>query len=97
MTDLVRREAHSNPNIVKKSNQIYYGIDGATLKNWHRNFIPVDVVLPLKKAKFENTEFYVPNKIDQFIEWEFQNWDKFPDDIGWSHHNWAKNLFKEKK
>jgi lipopolysaccharide cholinephosphotransferase len=96
MTDLARHEAHSNPNVVKKSNQIYYGIDGATLKKWHHDFIPTNVVLPLKKAKFENTEFYVPNKMEQFIEWEFQNWDKFPNDIGWAHHNWSKNLFKEK-
>ena len=95
MTEFVRHEAHSNPNVVKKSNQVYYGFDGATLKKWHHDFIPADVVLPLQKTKFENTEFYVPNKIDQFIEWEFQNWDKFPDDIGWAHHNWAKDLFRK--
>ena len=96
MTKFVRQQAQTNPNVVKKSNQIYYGIDGATLKSWHHDFIPTDVVLPLKKAKFENTEFYVPNQIKKFINWEFKDWDKFPHDIGWAHHNWAKDLFRKK-
>lgn len=94
ITRFVRSEAKNNPNVVRKSTKIYYGIDGPKLKSWHKDFIPENIIMPLRKIKFENAEFYVPNNLKEFIQWEFQNWDQFPEDIGLSHHNFAKELFK---
>ena len=50
----------------------------------------------MKKTKFENQEFYIPNKAEVFAEFEFKNWNEFPDDVGFSHHNYGKDLFLKK-
>ena len=94
-TRFVRHEAKTNPHVTAKSNKIYYGIDGPLLKKWHTDFIPADIVFPLKKAVFEDTKFYIPNKPEEFIKWEFEDWLSFPEDLGCSHHNLAKEIYRK--
>ena len=52
-------------------------------------------MLPLKKIKFENTEFYAPNNPSEYIVYECPNYMEFPTDIGFSHHNFTKAKYLE--
>ena len=84
--DCVKTERLNNPNIVKKSNTIYYGIDNSESSFRHNRFIPVEKFLPLQKIKFENYEFYVPNDYKYVCETSFPDWKQYPKDFGCSHH-----------
>lgn len=71
-------------NVPKESNQIYFGIDNMDLRSsFHRGqFIPKDVVFPLKEVLWEGGHFLVPNDPEEFLTYEYEKpWD-FPDDVG---------------
>ncbi|MBO6273910.1 glycosyltransferase [bacterium] len=94
--EFLKNERISNKNIVDRSDKIYFGIDDMasfTRRYINNNFIPADVILPLKKIKYENTEFYAPNKPKDYIIFEYPNYMKYPDDLGFSHHNNSKILY----
>lgn len=78
----VRQENASNTP--RESDQIYFGIDNMELRNsFHRGqFIPKDVVFPLKRVLWEGKRFLVPNDPEEFLAYEYEApWD-FPDDVG---------------
>ena len=83
----IREKAANSRETVTSSNKLYYGVDGPDIKKHHTDFINKDVLLPLKKMKFEDTEFYVPNKTEEFADYEAPSWREYPEDIGDSHHN----------
>ncbi len=94
ITKFIRQERVNNPNIVDKSKKVFYGIDGPEIKPWNNDFLPVSTLYPLKKAPFENAEFYIPNNVEAWLDLNFKNWTSFPEDVGFSHHNAAKDLYK---
>lgn len=78
----VRQENASNTP--GESNQIYFGIDNMEVRNsFHRGqFIPKDVIFPLKEVLWEGAHFLVPNDPEEFLSYEYEKpWD-FPDDVG---------------
>lgn len=80
-------------NTAEKSSQIYFGLDNMDLySRFHRGqFIPKDVVFPLRKVLWEGENFWVPNKAEEFLAYEYEHpWD-FPDDVGIPlHHNLSR-------
>lgn len=82
---------------IADSDNIYYGIDGPILKKHHSNFVKKDIIFPLKKCKFENVEFYIPNQAELFAStFEVPGWEDFPADIQFYHLFLSiKNLQKE--
>jgi hypothetical protein len=57
-----------------------------------------DMIFPLKKAKFEHCEFYIPNKAEEYISIEYPCFKGLPSeieiapDLKW-HLKFSKNLF----
>ncbi len=92
--ELLRDAVLNNPNIVKQSSKMFFGPDcrmSYSCKN--DEFIDADIILPLRKVKFEGREFYVPNQPEKYLPFEFKNYMDWPHDIGFSHHNAAKGVF----
>lgn len=75
-------------NIVRESNHIYFGIDNMDMMlQFHRGqWIPKEVVFPLRKVLYEGMDFWVPNDAEEFLKYEFKNIWELPDDIGIPQH-----------
>lgn len=46
------------------------------------SWIPAKDIFPLKKLKFEDTEFLAPNKPETLLKYQFKDFMEFPDDMG---------------
>lgn len=93
--DFLDTEIKNNKNVVQKSSKIYFGIDDlmSFSKPFNSSFIPYDVMFPLKKIQFEDSEFYAPNKEKEYLLFEFKNFMQFPDDLGFGHHTPLRDKF----
>ncbi len=75
-------ERANNKNVVEKSNTIYYGVDSfVTYTITHKKLMSYDMIFPLKKAKFEDYEFYIPNNPDAYIRIEYKEYQGMPSTI----------------
>ncbi len=88
MQKFIAEQIASNEKVVKDSNKIYFGFDSLEAYNrkFNTTFIKKDILFPLKKVTFENTQFYVPNKPEEYLAFEFKNYMDFPNDFGISTH-----------
>ena len=94
--DFIKNEKSKNHYFVKKSNNIFYGIDNLDLYKYckrlkfnkivYKNWIKYEDIYPLKKMQFENVEFYAPNNHLKYLSYRYPNWENCPNDIGYSHH-----------
>lgn len=86
--DFVRDEREKNPNVVEKSNSIFYGFDNMeSIRPYDiGKMIPENVVFPLRKIKFEGKEFWAPNQPEQYLRYNFKDIWSFPDDVGLQRH-----------
>lgn len=77
--NLYKSKMQNNPNFVDFSSKIYYGLDsiGSYIIN-PVEFMTQDMIFPLKKMKFEDSEFYVPNDSKAYIEIQYKNFMNFP-------------------
>lgn len=59
-------------NLAEESEHIYFGFDnGDMIKEYHRGeWIPADVIFPLRKVLYEGAHFYVPNNAEEFLNYE---------------------------
>lgn len=75
-------------NIVKESNQIYFGIDNMEIRNIHskNQWIPKDVIFPLQQILFEGKYFWIPNKPEEFLTYEYDHIWEYPDNVGIPKH-----------
>lgn len=73
------QEREHNSIIVTKSNKIYAGMGTHTFDCIpFRRSLTYDEVYPLKKGKFEDTEFYIPNNYEAVLDTEYENYRKLP-------------------
>ena len=80
--DYLTSEFQKNTNIAQASDKIFYGIDSLDSHLFMiSDFIPKDVIFPLRKIIFEGKEFYAPNKMEKYIEFQYKNWKNFPSKI----------------
>ena len=71
---------------VEKSNTIYPGIDSYTFQMVpFRKLLKYEDIFPLKSAKFEDTELYIPNNPDAVLNSEYANYKRLPEKIS-AHH-----------
>lgn len=77
--NLYKTEMQNNPNFVDFSSKIYYGLDsiGSYIIN-PAEFMTQDMIFPLKKMKFEDSELCVPNDSKAYIEIQYKNFMDFP-------------------
>lgn len=82
-TKYLNSEIINNPNIVDKSNKISYGLDnpGSYIPSQRTGWWTHDDFFPLKKMKFEDTEFYAPNNHIKILDYWCKNWREFPNDL----------------
>lgn len=76
---IYNQEINKNQDIVKDSNCIAPGIDNFdfyyySIKGIRRK----SDIFPLKKIKFENTEFYSPNNPHEYLKTIYNNYNKIP-------------------
>lgn len=75
---------------VSESNSIFWGIDNADIMvnpYPREQFIPREVVFPLKKVLFEGEYFWIPNNAEEFLSYVYDNIWKFPQDVGLQQHS----------
>ena len=82
-TEFINTEIKNNPNIVEKSNTISYGLDnpGSYIPSQRTDWWTHDDFFPLKKFKFEDTEFYAPNNHIKILDYWCKNWREFPNNL----------------
>ncbi len=98
--DFLQAEIKNNPNIVKHSNKIMYGIDSDpsyTSAMQKGEWLYESDLYPLKKLPFEDTEFWVPNNYTKFLEHRYGNWEELPDNLEFSKHYPIIKKYMEKK
>lgn len=68
--------------VAEESSRIYYGADNmGILQSYHRGqWIPRDVLFPLRKALYEGEYFWVPNDPVEYLNYEYKNIWEFPKD-----------------
>ncbi len=82
-----KEEISENKNIVEDSNTISVGID-------NHDFYYYDVhgikrksdIFPLRKMKFEDTEFYAPNNPHEYLKTIYNNYKNLPNNIVFNEH-----------
>lgn len=76
----------------KENGDFVYGVDFAhKLKNW---FLDRDIVLPLRKIQFENSEYTTVNKPKEFLKNIYGDYMKYPKKMKILHYSY-KNLTSE--
>lgn len=80
--------AENSVNTANKSDNIYFGIDNMEIMNvYQRNeYIPANVIFPLKKALWEGEYFWVPNHAEELLAYEYEDPWGFPEDVGIPSH-----------
>ncbi len=81
------KERIENPIFDKNSSKIYYGLDN--IDNYildNKGFFYENMLFPLKKIKFEDSEISIQNKPLEYAELQYQNCMKMPADIEISPH-----------
>lgn len=86
----LRKEIAENDNISKQpTGKILSGIDnGEWILRYTKKleWIQTKDMLPLKRHKFEETEFFIPQNPDAFLAYEYPGYMGFPADFGVSMH-----------
>lgn len=89
----LENERKNNPNIINDSNTIGFGIDNVGFYTLFMNkvgFWGKDDFFPIKKLKFEDTEFYAPNNHIKILEYIYGDWESLPNKIEAPHANERK-------
>lgn len=81
--------------VVEESSNIYYGIDNmGILQSYHRGqWIPKEILFPLKRVLYEGELFWVPNAPEEYLKYEYKNIWEFPkDNIEFPQHFFIHNI-----
>lgn len=71
---------------------MYFGIDNGdacTVMGKNNSFIPSQVILPLRKIKFEGYDFYAPNDPLKYLSFRYNDINSWPDDMGFGQHGYS--------
>ncbi len=86
--DFIRKELAKSKFSTEKSNKIYWGIDSMLFYEsllrfkTATNFFCYDDIFPLKKLKYENTEFWAPQNHKKLLTEMFgPNWMEIPSSV----------------
>ena len=89
--EFLDNEIKSNPDIVEKSNKIYYGIDnlGGYIVT-PTAFMTQETIYPRRKMVFEGYEFYAPNSPEGYTEVQYKDFMSFPKEIPFGHDGFKR-------
>lgn len=94
--DYIRVNLKSSRWVSKTPTENFFpGIDNRGLYNEVKKigrWIPADDIFPLKKVKYENTEFWAPQNMETLLRYEYGNFMDFPGNMGIITHDglWAE-------
>lgn len=91
--NIVRTEMRAGYHNVKKSSNIYFGLDSCEpyLRTFNSSWIAYDTIFPLKLIEYEGVMVNIPNKPELFISYEYPNWNSLPNDYGKESHGYWDN------
>lgn len=94
--DYIQTEIMRSHYIAEKSSCIYFGLDNMDTfkKMFNNDWIPYDVIFPLRKRKFENIEFWTPNKLESFLKYQYQDYYTYPSDFAQLTHGYWKEYMR---
>ena len=93
--DLMNNKFHYT---VSKSNKISPAIDNYDFHNYSfKGFRKKEDIFPLKKMKFENSEFWAPNNHDGYLNTIYSDYKKLPFDIVSGLHGVYDDFFDSDK
>ncbi len=91
--DFIRKKYKSNPMISREiTENLFAGIDclggypGVGMRNVN-SWIPTKDIFPLRKIKYEDTEFWAPKNMETLLRFEYKDYMGFPADIGIIKHD----------
>jgi glycerol-3-phosphate cytidylyltransferase len=68
----------------KENSGIVFGVEHFTSE--FPRIYENDFIFPLVKLKFENAEYYAPNKWAEYLTNQYIDWERLPNDIGYAKH-----------
>ncbi len=86
-------ERKTNPYFDLNGEKIYYGLDN--IDNYilkFKGFFNKDMIFPLKKIRFEDSEITIQNNAFEFAQRQYKNFMEMPGDILISPHIEARNM-----
>ena len=89
MVMFLKKERENNPWIsLKETGHIFPGIDclGGNPGRKDVEWIKTEVIFPLRKVPYEDTEFWAPNDMEGLLGYEYRDYMSFPDDVGLPVH-----------
>ena len=88
VVDFLQNERLNNPNIVKSSEKLYFALDNAGSILWpDKKWISYEEMFPLRKIKFEDTEFYAPKDIKKsLLKYYGEGYMKMPQNFNYNEH-----------
>ena len=90
MVMFLKKERENNPQVsLKETGHIFPGIDclgGHPGRKNVEDWIRTEVIFPLKKVPYEDTEFWAPNDMETLLGYEYSDYMSFPDDVGLPVH-----------
>lgn len=96
--DYISNEISNNKNILQEGEKISYGFDCfGSFYTQISDFIKKEEIFPRTKLKFENVEFWAPNKYEDFIKHEYPNYLSIPSDFVIAPTFYRKNTRLHKK
>lgn len=88
--DFIRAARKNNPMVSEEmTDKFFPGIDNFGGYPGIRNvesWIASDDIFPLKKVRYENTEFWAPKNMEALLMHQFRDFMDFPDDMGTITH-----------
>ena len=88
---IFEEELNNKTETVEDSNTIAVGVDHFAFQNYSiKGVRRKSDIFPLKKMKFEDTEFYAPNDADQYLKTQYSFYMKIPADADVTKHQISK-------
>ncbi len=83
-----------NQYTARDGDKVYFGLDSIDSRlSYNRGrFIPKNVLFPLRRAKFEGHDFYIPNNPEDFLSYIYRDIWTYPDDVGIPSHMWMSQI-----
>ncbi len=87
--EYIKKTIENNEHIVEQSQSLYMGLDNMDVfpKYNKGNWIPKNIVFPLKKADYEGLQILVPNDAEQFVTYLYEDCFAYPEDVGIMRHS----------
>lgn len=94
--DFQQKEREKNPNIVKESSKLYYGIDSIdSYMMMHTDWFDIKNLLPFKKVLFENKNILAMQDMNYYASKQYRDYHSMPQNMEIAEHCSLRQNTKE--